>query len=104
MIYVIDIDGTICTQTDGDYTQALPLHDRIEKINFLHSQGNKIFFFTARGMRSYNGCIKTVYEKYYDLTLHQLNNWGVSFDGLILGKPQADFYVDDKGIKDVDFF
>ena len=31
-IYVFDIDGTICTNTDGDYKSAEPFADMIEKI------------------------------------------------------------------------
>ena len=33
MTYVFDIDGTICTKTDGDYTKAIPMRDRIDFIN-----------------------------------------------------------------------
>ena len=33
MTYVFDIDGTICTNTNGDYLTAKPLQDRIDIIN-----------------------------------------------------------------------
>ena len=48
MTYVFDIDGTICTKTDGDYSQAEPLHERIQKVNELYDQGHEIIFLTAR--------------------------------------------------------
>ena len=35
LTYVFDIDGTLCTLTDGDYEQAKPMIDRIEKVNEL---------------------------------------------------------------------
>ena len=38
MRYVFDIDGTVCTQTTGDYTLAKPLSKRIEKINKLKEE------------------------------------------------------------------
>ena len=43
-------------------------------------------------------------DKFYDLTREQLNNWGVKYNQLFLGKPSGDVYIDDKGIKDEDFF
>jgi capsule biosynthesis phosphatase len=104
MIYVFDIDGTICNNTFGKYDDAQPIKNRIKKINDLYDSGNKIIFFTARGMNTYSGDIKKVNEVYYNFTKEQLNKWEVKFHSLILGKPQADLYIDDKGIKDVDFF
>ena len=44
------------------------------------------------------------YELFYDLTVEQLNKWGVKYHDLFLGKPSGDLYIDDKGVKDVEFF
>lgn len=104
MNYVFDIDGTICTNTYGNYDTAQPFKERIEKINKLYDEGNRIIFFTARGMNSLNGDVYKVYDKYFHFTNEQLKLWGVKFHQLILGKPAADFYIDDKGIKDEDYF
>ena len=35
MTYVIDIDGTICSNTNGNYEDAKPIVDRIKLINKL---------------------------------------------------------------------
>jgi len=43
-------------------------------------------------------------EEFYSLTEKQLKEWGAKYDQLILGKPSADVYVDDKGISDGNFF
>lgn len=104
MKYVIDIDGTICTKNETSYSLAKPHKQRIEKINLLFDEGHDIILFTARGMNSCNGNSKMAYEKYYDFTISQLKTWGVKYHTLILGKPSADFYIDDKGINDNDFF
>ncbi len=40
--YVIDIDGTICTNTFGDCEKATPFYERIAYINYLYKQGNII--------------------------------------------------------------
>tara|TARA_R110000744_G_scaffold69541_9_gene141151 strand:+ start:1481 stop:1792 length:312 start_codon:yes stop_codon:yes gene_type:complete len=101
MTYVFDIDGTICTLTDGNYELAEPLQNRIQKINDLHELGNKIVFHTARGMSNPS---HSSLGRLFTLTEAQLNAWGVKYDSLILGKPSGDIYIDDKGIKDEDFF
>jgi|TARA_R100000995_G_C3368252_1_gene70543 hypothetical protein len=106
MHYVFDIDGTICTMPNSEstYEEAEPIIDRIEKINALFDTGNRIIFHTARGMRTFKNDGKKAHNKYYSLTYDQLNNWGVKFHKLIMGKPSGDLYVDDKGVKDEEFF
>ena len=104
MKYVFDIDGTICKNTHGKYSQAEPFFEKIKKINLLYDAGNEIVFHTARGMNTFNGNKQKVYEKYYTFTQNQLKNWGVKYHTLILGKPSGDFYIDDKGIFADDFF
>jgi len=104
MTFVFDIDGTICSTTNGDYDKAIPIKERIDAINKLYDKGNKILFHTARGMgRSDNSQIFAE-RKYYKFTLKQLKKWGVKHHGLFMGKPSGDFYIDDKGEKDEDFF
>lgn len=104
MTYVFDIDGTICSKTDGDYTQAQPLPERIEKVNRLYDEGHTVILLTARGMGRSNNSVNFAYESFYDLTHSQLKEWGVKFHELFLGKPAADHYIDDKGVNDEDFF
>jgi hypothetical protein len=43
-------------------------------------------------------------EVLFDLTRQQLEEWGVKYNELIMGKPHADYFIDDKGVKDEDFF
>ena len=102
--YVFDIDGTICTLVESDYSKALPIAERIQKINSLYSTGNYIIFQTARGMGRFKNNKEKATSTFYDFTIKQLNDWGVKYHELHLGKPAGDIYVDDKGIKDEDFF
>ncbi len=104
MTYVFDIDGTICTKTEGDYSEAFPIQERIDKVNQLYKEGHEIVFQTARGMGRSDNNIGYANRAFYDLTRQQLLDWGVQFHSLFLGKPAGDFYIDDKGIKDEDFF
>ena len=86
--YCFDIDGTICSNTDGNYEDAKPYLARIKQINSLHKEGNKIILFTAR--RTTTGI------DWRPLTEKQLKNWDVSYDELLFGKPEADKFIDDK--------
>ena len=104
MIYVFDIDGTISTNTNGNYENAKPFLKRIKKVNDLYEDGNKIIFMTARGMGRSNNDREFAYKEYYDFTYNQLKSWGLKFHELYLGKPEADMFIDDKGEKDIDFF
>ena len=105
MTYVFDIDGTVCTTVnDGDYSKAKPYKHRIEKINNLYKQGNTIIFHTARGMGRYKNDANAAENHFYFMTAKQLKSWNVKYHRLFLGKPSGDLYIDDKGVKDEDFF
>jgi hypothetical protein len=95
MIYCFDIDGTLCTNTDGDYERAEPFFQVIEQVNRLASEGHKILLYTARGA--------TTSIDWRKLTEEQLRSWGVRYDRLYLGKPTADVYIDDKAMNSVDW-
>ncbi len=86
--YVIDIDGTICTNTYGEYNKAKPFYDRIAFINNLYDQGNIIKFFTARG--------SATKIDWSEITKRQLLDWEVKYHELIMGKPEGDIFIDDK--------
>lgn len=108
MIYVIDIDGTICDKpqcrSDLDYETSIPKLDRIEKINKLYDNGHTIIYLTARGMGRYKNSRTMAHNEFYEFTFNQLKTWGCKFHELYMGKPSGDFYIDDKGINANDFF
>ena len=94
-VYCFDIDGTLCAQEASDYSRAEPFHERIKRVNSLFAEGHRIVLFTARGSKS--GI------DWRESTLSQLAEWGVKYHELIVGKPHADFYIDDKAIHSDDF-
>jgi hypothetical protein len=104
LTYVFDIDGTICTITDGDYALAEPLQDRISIVNKLYDEGHTIIFQTARGMGRSGNSVAFAYEMFQEGTKYQLDSWGVKYHHLFLGKPSGDVYIDDKGMRDINFF
>lgn len=97
MIIYVDIDDTICTRSeDLDYSKAKPLHRRINKINKLFDEGNKIVYWTARGTGSGIDWRET--------TEKQFKDWGVKYHELHFGKPIYDLFIDDKNISSETFF
>jgi uncharacterized HAD superfamily protein len=95
-VYCFDIDGTICTNTDGAYDTAEPFYDRITQLNALYDDGHEIVLFTARG--SQTGI------DWSEVTQKQLAGWGVKHHKLLFGKPHADVFIDDKAINDKEWF
>lgn len=95
MIYCFDIDGTVCTNTEGDYSKAEPFAEVIAEVNRLFAQGHRIILYTARG--------STTGINWRELTESQLRRWGVCYHDLYTGKPTADIYIDDKAINTHDW-
>ena len=93
--YCFDIDGTICTNTFGEYARAEPLDEAIEHVNRLFLRGHEITLFTARGT--------TTGIDWRGETEAQLKRWGVLHHRLILGKPNADYYIDDRAVSATDW-
>ena len=101
-VYIVDIDGTICTQSvdkngNTDYTLASPIYERINKINKLFDNGCEINYWTARGSKS--GI------DHRDLTIKQLKKWGCKYTSLRVGdKPHYDLWIDDKAVWSENYF
>ena len=84
----MDLDNTLCRTENSDYIHAIPIYQRIERVNELKQQGNMITIWTARGQTSGND--------HSELTKQQLKEWGVQYDKLLINKPSYDMYIDDK--------
>ena len=91
MKYMVDIDGTICGNTYGKYTEAIPYPKRIDHFNKLYDQGHEVHYWTARGANT--GI------DWHDLTQQQLSEWGVKYTSLRMGKPSYDLWIDDKAMQ-----
>jgi hypothetical protein len=97
MIIYVDIDETICEYGDvREYPLAKPIKKRIEKMNSLFDDGNTIVYWTARG--------STTGIDWSELTIKQLNDWGVKYHDLKLMKPPYDLFICDKAKNSNQFF
>ena len=101
-VFCFDLDGTLCTVEKGalglkDYAKAIPKMDRIAKVNKLYDEGHLIKIETARGVQTD--------QDWKEFTKQQMDKWGLKYHVLRVGvKMHANFYIDDKGINDKDFF
>lgn len=88
--FVFDIDGVVDSMPGGstNYSDAIPDKEMIARINRLYDAGNYIIFYTARGYVSGIDW-RSVTEKQFEV-------WGLKYHELIFGKPNADYYIDDK--------
>jgi hypothetical protein len=90
MRYAFDIDNTLVITKGSDYENCVPIQHRIDRVNSLYDQGHTVYLFTARGMASGRDL--------YELTVKQMNDFGVKHHQIIMGKPDVDLFVDDKAI------
>jgi len=88
MIYIVDIDNTICSNKNSDYHNSIPYMDRIAKINHLYDSGHTIIYWTARG--------GSTGINWSEVTASQLKEWGCKYHELKMNKPSYDVWVDDK--------
>jgi len=49
MTYCFDIDGTLCTNTYGEYQDAQPFPEVIARVNELFAAGHRILLYTDDG-------------------------------------------------------
>jgi len=102
--YCFDLDRTICFQkNEKEYDKSFPDQEMVTKINHLHSEGNQIIIFTARGMSKFDCNLDKIIDNYYEMTHNQLRSWNLKYDKLIFGKPSYDFIIDDKSILTEEF-
>jgi hypothetical protein len=87
--FVFDIDGVIAQfDPDLDYANALPNERMVSVIRKLYEAGNEIILHTARGY--------VTGVDWRETTEQQLKRFGLPYHELHFGKPNADYYVDDK--------
>jgi capsule biosynthesis phosphatase len=98
--FCFDLDGTLVTHpvVPGDYSSVKPINRTIEMLRELHNVGNHIIIYTARGMRTMNGDAERVKTDYLPQIEATLGQFGIPYDEIVVGKPYADFYIDDLAV------
>ena len=93
----VDIDDTLSYTYNRDFENSIPNTPLIEKVNAFHQAGWKVILSTARGGKSCRTLEERI-AKYKNVTETWLKKNGVLYDELWFGKPNADFYIDDKNM------
>jgi len=102
-IIAFDLDDVICKRdVEGNnvekYLSCTPIPEMVEIVNSCYDSGNHIIIYTARGMNVFDGNVSEIYKNLYQLTIDHLNEWGVKFHKLVMGKIHYDILIDDKAI------
>lgn len=99
---IFDLDDTLCTTQNGDYANAQPITEVVEKLKEYHRQGFTIVINTSRNMRTYQGNIGAINKNTLPIIIDWLVRHDIPYDELYVGKPWCGFegfYVDDKAIR-----
>lgn len=97
----IDLDGVICElrQPGQRYSDLKPVAGAAEKLQSLRRAGHEVIVHTARHMRTCSGNVGLVLARQGMVTLRWLEKHCIEFDEIHFGKPHADVYLDDNGMR-----
>lgn len=99
-VFCFDLDGTLVTfpEIHGDYTTVKPIQKNINMCNSLYSKGHTIIINTARRMKTHQSNQGRVLKDIGRITFNTLDTMGILYHEIYFGKPNADFYIDDKAV------
>mmetsp|Transcript_1143 Transcript_1143/g.2622 ORF Transcript_1143/g.2622 Transcript_1143/m.2622 type:complete len:836 (-) Transcript_1143:332-2839(-) len=102
--FCFDLDHTLVTgpKAPGAYETCKPIELNIHLCNWLHKLGHTIIIQTARRMRTHKAVVGKLLKDIGELTLKQLDEFGVKYHEIYFGKPNADFYIGDNFISCLD--
>ena len=84
----VDLDGVLATEERTfDRPLAAPLPGARDALAALHAAGRTVVVYTGRGWPEYR------YTKQW------LDEHGFQYDALLMGKPIADVWIDDRAIR-----
>jgi capsule biosynthesis phosphatase len=95
---VFDVDDTILTTKNRDYENSQPKMEVIAGMRELKQKGWTIILNTARGMGRSNGNIESVRQEVIEEIEKFCTKYDVPYDTIMIGKPWAAYYVDDKAM------
>ena len=101
MRIAIDLDGTICPikRPDQFYADLEPLPGAVERVRELRAAGHYIIILTARNMATCQSNLGKVMKNVGKITLDWLDRYGIEYDEIYFGKPNAEVYIDDRAIR-----
>lgn len=87
MTIMVDLDGVVCTEERVfDRPLAKPIDGAREGLAALKAAGHTIIIYTARGWAEYR------------VTKQWLDDHGMVYDAIHMGKPIAHLWIDDRAL------
>lgn len=84
---MVDLDGVICTEERTfERPLATPMDGAREALKRMRAAGHTVIVYTARNWPEYR------------VTKKWLDEHGFEYDGLHMGKPVADVWIDDRAL------
>lgn len=102
-ILCVDVDDTICFTQNRDYERSVPNEPVIKKLREAREAGYTIILHTARGQGRSNNNIALVADEVLDEVESFCKRFDVPYDDIVLNKPLAIAYVDDKAMRPDEF-
>ena len=102
-VIVTDVDDTILFTENRDYENSRPNVPVVEGLRKLKDKGWKIILMSARGMGRSNGDISLVREEVIAEIEKFVEKYDIPCHEIVLGKPWASYYIDDKAIRPDEF-
>lgn len=95
-----DLDNTLVSfpKLTNDYTTVEPIQKNIHFLKYLKSFGHTIIIYTARRMKTHNGCVGKIMSDVGSITFDTLTKFDIPYDEIYFGKPHANVYIDDLGL------
>jgi capsule biosynthesis phosphatase len=97
----IDLDGVVCRlrEPGQNYAELEPVPGAVEKLRQLRAAGHTIIIATARHMKTCDGNVGLAVARQGGVTLDWLARHGIEYDEIHFGKPHAQVYIDDNGLR-----
>jgi len=102
-VICVDVDDTICSTVNRDYANSEPIMPIVEKLRQAKAAGYQVVLYTARGQGRSDGQWETVADEVLGEVVAFCERHAVPYDRIVLGKPWAKWYVDDKAIRPNEF-
>ena len=102
-VLCVDVDDTICHTVNRDYANTVPIEPMVARLREAHALGYHIVLHTARGQGRSNGAWQTVEDEVRGEVAGFCERFAIPFDAIVLGKPWARWYIDDKAIRPDEF-
>jgi capsule biosynthesis phosphatase len=103
---IMDLDGTICETTDGNYSESVANLGIVERLREYKEAGFDIVIYTSRNVKTFEGNVGKISAHTLPIIIDWLRKHQVPYDEIYVGKPwcgHEGFYVDDKAIRPSDF-